>query len=173
MQRRETETARVTTWAFTVLRVVVGIVFMAHGAQKLFIMGLPGVAGFFGKLGLPFPFLTGVVVTVLEGVGGLALVLGIGTRLAAGLLALDMVGAIVTVHLSQGFFLPKGMEFALTLLAANLALVLGGPGRLAVEGLRRSRQADSGRVLAANGGHSVQPVGGRGTHNASEAHVSR
>ena len=160
-------------WAFTVLRVVVGIVFMAHGAQKLFIMGLPGVAAFFAKLGLPVPFLTGVVVTALEFLGGLALVLGIRTRLAAGLLALDMLGAIVTVHLSQGFFLPKGMEFALTLLAANLALVLGGPGRLAVEGLCRSRQADSGAALMPNARDSVQPAGDRAAHNAPAVQVSR
>jgi len=127
--------SRQAEWALTVLRVVVGIVFTAHGVQKLFLMGLAGVGGFFARLGLPVPMVTAVVVTALELFGGAALIVGWGTRIAAALLAVDMLGAILTVHLRQGFFLPNGMEFALTLLAANVALVVGGGGMASVNGL--------------------------------------
>ncbi len=134
-----TQTGR-TEWALVVLRVAVGIVFAVHGAQKLFVMGLPGVAGSFGRLGLPAPALTAVVVTAVEFFGGAALMVGWRTRIAAALLAIDMLGAILTVHVWQGFFLPKGIEFALTLLAATVALVLGGAGGAALDGVLRRRE---------------------------------
>ncbi len=126
---------RQAEWALTVLRVVVGIIFAVHGGQKLLVMGLSNVAGFFGQLGLPAPTLTAVMVTALELLGGGALIVGWSTRIAAALLAVDMLGAILTVHLRQGFFLPKGMEFALTLLVANVALVVGGAGMASVNDL--------------------------------------
>ena len=115
-------------WGITVLRVVIGVVFLAHGGQKLFIWGFGGVAAFMGKIGVPAPMLAAVVVSLVEFLGGLALVLGLYARWAAALLAMDMLVAILTVHLRGGFFLPSGFEFALTLLAANTALVLLGSG---------------------------------------------
>ena len=117
------------------LRVVIGVVFLAHGGQKLFIWGFGGVAAFMGKIGVPAPMLAAVVVTLVEFLGGLALVLGLYSQWAAALLGVDMLVAILTVHLRGGFFLPNGFEFALTLLAANTALVLLGSGEASVEKL--------------------------------------
>jgi putative oxidoreductase len=75
--------AKVQGWGLTILRVVVGIVFFVHGLQKLFFMGFGGVAGMMEGLGVPAPGLFAVVLTLVELLGGLALILGLITRLAA------------------------------------------------------------------------------------------
>ncbi len=125
-----------TQWqalGITVLRVVVGIVFLMHGGQKLFIYGFSGVAGLMGQVGIPLPMVSAVVVTAVEFLGGAALLLGVLTRWAAILLAINMLVATVVVHLRAGFFMPNGFEYPLTLLAANVALALAGPGEAAVD----------------------------------------
>ncbi len=128
-------------WGIAALRIVVGIVFLAHGGQKFFVWGFGAVAGGFGQIGIPAPMLAAVIVTLVEFLGGLALLLGLFTRWAAVPLAINMLGAILTVHLRAGFFLPDGYEFALTLLAANLALSLLGSGEASVERLLERRKA--------------------------------
>jgi putative oxidoreductase len=75
-----------------------------------------------------------------EFVGGIALLLGLLTPVVAGLLGLVMVGAVVLVHLQAGFFLPEGIEFALTLLAGAATLALAGPGAFAVDNVLARRQ---------------------------------
>jgi putative oxidoreductase len=126
-------------WGLTILRVVVGIVFVMHGGQKLFSYGVSGTAGFMSQVGIPAPWLAAVVVTAVEFLGGLALLLGLLTRVAALLLAIDMLVAILTVNLPRGFFLPQGYEFTLTLLAATMALVLTGPGKASVDAVLATR----------------------------------
>lgn len=125
-----------------VLRVVVGVVFLVHGYQKLFQMGIPGVTGFFTQIGAPLPQLTAPLVSVLEFGGGLALILGLLTPVVAALLAADMLGAMLLVHLPNGFNAADGgYEFVLTLLGASLALALTGPGAYALDRvLNRSRR---------------------------------
>src|SRR2546428_13659780 len=80
-------------WGLVPLRLVVGLVFIVHGGQKLFVFGLGGAAGFMAKVGIPWPFLAAVVVIAVEILGGLALLPGLGPRLAGGLPATDMVVA--------------------------------------------------------------------------------
>lgn len=132
--------SRWQAWGITVLRLVVGVVFLAHGGQKLFVWGFDNVAAFMDKIGIPAPMLAAIVVTLAEFFGGLALVLGLYTRWAAALLAVNMLVAILTVHLPGGFFLPKGVEFALTLFAANAALVLLGSGEASIDRHMQARR---------------------------------
>ena len=123
-------------WGLTVLRLVLGAVFIYHGWQKLFVFGVHGTAGFFGQVHIPLPLVAAVVVMLVEFLGGIALVLGLFTRWAGILLALDMAGAIYFVHFRNGFEVGKGgYEFALTALAAAVALACSGPGAAALGGM--------------------------------------
>ena len=128
-------------WGLAALRVVVGIVFLVHGAQKLFVYGFGGVAGFLSQVGIPAPMLSAVLVTAAEFLGGLALLLGAFTRWAALALAVTMAVAILSVHLKAGFFMPNGYEYALSLLGANIALALTGPGAASLDVVLAARKA--------------------------------
>ncbi len=134
------------------LRWIVGLVFLVHGSQKLFAFHFSGMAAFFAKAGIPLPEVSAVVVTLVEFLGGAALLLGFGTRIAAALLAINMLGAIYFVHGKNGFFLQNGgYEYALTLLIANLGLVLTGAGAWALESLfsKRPQAPPTVRPIAA------------------------
>lgn len=112
------------------LRVVVGVTFIAHGYSKLFgALGMDAWTGMLVSLGVPAAPVMAYVVAGIEFLGGVAVLLGIFTRLASLLLAAVMVGAIVLVHAKNGFFLPNGYEFALVLLATTLALAVRGHGK--------------------------------------------
>jgi putative oxidoreductase len=135
-------TAGQTDLALAILRVTIGAVFIAHGAQKLFVFGLAGVAGGFGQMGIPMAGIIGPMVALLEFFGGLALVFGALTRLVSIGLAVNMLGAMMLVHLKAGFFLPAGYEFVFTLLGAAVTLAITGAGRYSVDGLIARRRGD-------------------------------
>ena len=120
------------------LRVPIGIIFAAHGAQKLFGWfggyGLEGTGQFFGSVGLNPGYLMALLAGAAEFFGGLALIFGLLVRPAAGALSFAMLVAIFAVHWSKGFFAGSGgYEFALALFAASLALVFSGAGRLSAD----------------------------------------
>lgn len=123
-----------------ILRVVLGIVFAAHGAQKLFLMGIPGLTEGFAAMGIPLAGVAAPAVALLEFVGGLALIAGLFVAPIAVALTVVMVGAVFFAHLPAGFFLPNGYEFVLTLAAGAIALALAGPGAWSLDGLRAQRK---------------------------------
>jgi len=115
------------------LRVVVGVIFLVHGWQKLQ-GGIGGTAGFLGSLGFPAPEFFAVLLIAAEIVGGALLIIGLLTHWAAKLLAFVALVALVTVHLSRGFFVSGGgYEFILLLLAATLAVMAVGGGKWSVD----------------------------------------
>lgn len=123
------------------VRIIAGCVFLAHGYQKMFTYGIAGATGAFTQMAIPAPTITAPAVAILELVGGIALILGLLTRIAALGFVVDMLGAILLVHLKNGFFLPNGVEFALTLLVASLALVIAGAGAFSIDEAIASRRS--------------------------------
>lgn len=136
-------TPREMSIGLAVLRVITGIIFMAHGGQKLFVFGFGGVTGAFTQMGIPLPAVTGPLVAILEFFGGIALIVGFLTRLTALGLAIDMLGAILLVRAKGGFFAPKGTEFELLLFAAAAALALAGAGIFSIDDAIARRRSGS------------------------------
>jgi len=137
---RPVSIARHTDLALLLLRLITGVVFVTHGAQKLFTFGFAGVTGAFTQMGIPLPGITGPLVALVEFFGGLALVVGLLTRLASLGLAITMLGAIMFVHAKAGFFAPAGFEFPLTLVGGTVALALAGAGRFSLDDIIARRR---------------------------------
>ncbi|WP_342649242.1 DoxX family protein [Pseudomonas sp. REB1044] len=124
----------------SLLRVLIGFIFMAHGAQKLFGWfggyGLEGTGQWMESIGLAPGYLMAVLSGSAEFFGGLALLLGLLARPAALVLSATLVVAIFTVHISNGLFMANnGYEFALALMAGTLAILLEGAGRVSLDRL--------------------------------------
>ena len=124
--------------AALILRVPVGLILAAHGAQKLFGWfggnGLAGTAGWLSSMGMEPGLLMAILAGGAEFFGGLALVLGLLTRPAALVAAFTMLVAIFSVHIGNGLFAADdGYEYALTLMVALLALAVQGGGYLSMD----------------------------------------
>ena len=122
-------------YGILLLRLVVGAIFVGHGAQKLFGWfgggGPAGTAGFFGSVGYRWPAAMALLAGLTEVGGGLLFAAGLLTPLAALGLAVVMLNAIATVVWPKGFL--GGFEFELTLLTVALAVVATGPERLSID----------------------------------------
>ncbi|HUQ83316.1 MAG TPA: DoxX family protein [Gemmatimonadaceae bacterium] len=116
-----------------VLRLALGTVFLTHGGQKLFIGGFSGTASMLGRMGIPAAGIIGPVLAIVEPLAGAALVLGLFTRVAGLVVAIDMLGAIMTFHRLHGFFVPAGIEFPMMLCASGFALAMLGAGSFSVD----------------------------------------
>ena|SRR5258708_2213540 len=115
-----------------VLRVVTGVIFIAHGYLKAFKMGMGGTVGFMTHLGIPATPVAAYFSVLAELVGGTALILGVFTLPFGIALAIDMLGAIWFAKRGGGLFAPKGFELELLLLASALCLALTGPGPISL-----------------------------------------
>lgn len=137
---------RTAPYAATLLRVSLGVMFIAHALLKLLVFTLPGTAQFFGSVG--FPGWTAYLVFAAELVGGALLILGVQTRAVALAMVPILLGALY-VHAGNGWlFTAKngGWEYPLFLVAASLVQALLGDGAYA---LRLGRPAPSRTVAAA------------------------
>ena len=121
-------------WALLVVRIIVGIIFMAHGSQKLFgAFGGPGLAGVMSPQGPGGGGIIGLLVAIGEFFGGCGIVVGFLSRFAAASLILIMLGAIALVHGKNGFFLSdRGYEFNLALIGLLVPVLILGPGNFAL-----------------------------------------
>ena len=138
-----------TTTAVTILRVILGILFAAHGWQKFNEFTIAGTQASFAKMGVPAAEIAAPAVASLELAGGIALIVGILTRVVAALLAVDMLGALFLVHASAGIFASAGgYELVLLLAAAALAVALTGAGRISVDSALFGRTNSRLAVLA-------------------------
>jgi putative oxidoreductase len=125
-------------YGLTIVRIIAGLTFAAHGSQKLFGWfggyGLVGVGQWMESIGLAPGYLMALLAGSAEFFGGLALVIGLLVRPAAAVLAVTMLVAIVTVHLANGFFMSNnGYEFALALMAISLVVLVEGAGKLSLD----------------------------------------
>jgi putative oxidoreductase len=134
--------------ARTVLRLALGVVFFAHGWQKIFEYTIPGTQAAFAQMGVPAAQLVAPAIGFLELVGGAAIILGVLVRPVAALLALNMLGALFLVHAPAGIFADKGgYELVLVLAAGAAALAIVGAGRFSIDALVFGRSEN--RALAA------------------------
>jgi putative oxidoreductase len=144
-------------WAVTAARIILGVIMFAHGAQKL--LGWYGGHGFENTLQtlntyLKLPRLLGVVVILTEFLGGLGLMVGFLSRLAAvGILA-AMLGAISMVHYAYGLFMNwtgeqkgNGFEYHLLAIALALVVIIKGGGALSVDHALYEHQVDNRTAL--------------------------
>ena len=134
------------------IRIVAGITFTAHGLPKF--ENIAGTQGF-GSVGLP-PELA-IPIGLLEVIGGIFLLVGVVTRIAAALLIIDMIGAIFLVKISKGFV--GGYEFELLLMAICIGLLLTGPGRISIEwGILKREIFPRGRLIVRQQKEDIQRV---------------
>lgn len=131
------------SWALLIIRLALGVVFFVHGAQKM--LGWFGGYGFSGTMGfftqqLHIPAALAFLVIIAEFPGCFALIIGLLSRVVAFGLACDMLGAILMVHLPNGFFMNwsgkqagEGIEYFLLVIAMCIALVIAGSGKWSVD----------------------------------------
>ncbi|MGB5331380.1 MAG: DoxX family protein [Woeseiaceae bacterium] len=129
-----------SVWAPVALRVPIGLILAAHGAQKLFGWfggyGLEGTGQWMASIGLNPGYLMALLAGGAEFFGGIALLVGLLVRPASAILAFTMVVAIFSAHIGNGLFLSNnGYEYGLALLAVTVALLLSGAGRASIDAM--------------------------------------
>lgn len=138
-----------TTSARTILRIVTGFLFAAHGWQKFNEFTIAGTQAAFAQMGVPAANVAAPIIATLELIGGVAVILGVLTRVFAALLAVNMLGALFLVHAPAGIFAASGgYELVLILAAAALALAFVGAGKVSVDKVLFGRGGSRLSVLA-------------------------
>jgi putative oxidoreductase len=128
-----TSTRSLQSLGLLAIRVALGVVFLAHGADKL--GDLSGTEEMFGGIGIPAPALMAPLVAFTEVIGGLLLIVGLLTPLAGTALAVDMLVAFLVVHAGKGFFVADGgYELVMLLGFASIGVAATGAGRLSLDG---------------------------------------
>jgi len=130
-------------WTGLVIRMTIGLILFPHGAQKM--LGIFGGYGFSGTMGfftgtMHLPWLIGFLVIIIEFIGSLSLIAGFASRLWSVLVIIEMLGAVVTTHANNGFFMNwagnqkgEGFEYHLLLIGLALAILINGSGKFSVD----------------------------------------
>ena len=131
-------------WGVTIVRVSTGLIFVVHGVQK-FAGGLAGVTAFFAKIGIPAPGVMAPFVASLEVVGGVLLIVGLGTRWIGLLFAIEMLVTALWVQIPARGWNASDLDRAL--LASSLLLVLSGSGKASLDAiwLEKEEQSRAGK----------------------------
>jgi len=138
-----------TSLALLIARLGLGIVFVAHGWQKFDEMGVKAVGAGFTKMGVPAPEISAYFATFVELVGGAALLIGAFTAVAGLLLTIDMLGALLIVHLENGVFVTEGgYELVVALAVGSLLLAVFGAGKYSVDRLLGKRVGRGGSLTS-------------------------
>ncbi|EGD55444.1 DoxX family protein [Gordonia neofelifaecis] len=120
--------------AVSIARIILGIIFFAHGWQKLFTFGMDGVKANFETMGAPVPGVSAWFAALAEFIGGGLLIVGLAVPVVSVILILDMIGAIFIAHIDAGFWVNDGgYELVLALIAGLLAVGFAKQGFLAVD----------------------------------------
>ena len=123
-------------WSLTLLRVVLGVIFLYHGYLKLFAPGgFKGTVGFLTAIKIPLPLYASLLISLVEFAGGIFLIIGLLSRWASVLLFIEMLVALFKVHLKQGLIISQqayGYEFVLLILASLIVVFINGPGRFSL-----------------------------------------
>jgi putative oxidoreductase len=164
--------------ALLVLHVVVGLLFFAHGAQKLFGWfggyGIEGTAGFFEQIGLRPGRLHAWAAGFAETIGGLLLAFGLFTPIGAALVIAVMTTAVIVVHWQKGLFNQDGgFEFNLTLVAVAFALSGVGPGEWSLDNVFGIDWTGAGWALIALAAGLLGGIGAVIQGRASASHVDQ
>ncbi len=134
-------------YGLLVIRLALGIVMIAHGAQKMFSFGHAGISGGFAQMGMPMPQIAAALIIAVELGGGILMLAGLFTRFVGAAFAFAMLVAAVLVHVPNGFFMPTGYEFTLTLGAIALGLALTGAGRYSADAMLAARRGGPARTV--------------------------
>ena len=130
-------------WTGLVTRLTIGLILFPHGAQKM--LGIFGGYGFSGTMGfftniMHLPGLIGFLVIIIEFIGSLSLIAGFASRLWSALVIIEMLGAVITTHLNNGFFMNwagtqkgEGYEFHLLIIGLALATLMNGSGKFSAD----------------------------------------
>jgi putative oxidoreductase len=130
-------------WTGLVIRLTIGLILFPHGAQKM--LGIFGGYGFSGTIGfftgtMHLPWLIGFSVIIIEFFGSLSLIAGFASRLWSVLVIIEMLGAVITTHANNGFFMNwtgnqkgEGFEYHLLMIGLVLAILINGSGKLSVD----------------------------------------
>ena len=121
---------KTSQWSLSILRIVLGAIFIFHGYGKLFMAGgFKGTVGFFDSIGIPAPEYSALLVGAVEFFGGILLLMGLLTKWTSAALIINMLVALFKVHLPKGF---GASEFVLLIISGLVVILFSGSGRLAV-----------------------------------------
>ena len=135
-----TPTQRQLGIGLLVLRIALAAVFIVHGGQKLFMAGFGGTTRMMVNMGIPAAGLVGPLLAIVEPLAGACVLLGLFTRVAGLVIAIDMFSAIVLFHRHNGFFIPMGIEFVMMNCAAGFALAALGGGEFSIDRMLARRR---------------------------------